>query len=72
MCISVSYGEVFWTGPGNQPLPKEIVDRVVGKVMAIMCYEQDQVMVIMSCLLSTFDAADDLPRVDFLVRPLNK
>ena len=36
---------MFWTDQGNQPLPKEIVDRFDGKVMAIVGYEADQVMV---------------------------
>ena len=44
--IATHYGEVFWTSQGNQPLPKAIVDRFKGKVMAITGYEQDQVMVV--------------------------
>ncbi|XP_045181704.2 uncharacterized protein LOC123540595 [Mercenaria mercenaria] len=43
--IATHYGEVFWTDQGNNPLPKEIIDRFKGKVMAITGYEQDQVMV---------------------------
>lgn len=43
--IATHYGEVFWTDQGNQPLPKEIVKRFEGKVMAITGYEMDQVMV---------------------------
>lgn len=44
--MATHYGEVFWTDQGNQPLPKAIIDRFKGKVMAITGYEQDQVMVI--------------------------
>ncbi|XP_071127367.1 uncharacterized protein [Mytilus edulis] len=43
--IATHYGEVFWTDLGNNPIPKEIIDRFAGKVMAITGYEQDQVMV---------------------------
>ncbi|KAK3083427.1 hypothetical protein FSP39_022315 [Pinctada imbricata] len=43
--LATHYGEVFWTDQGNNPIPKEIVDRFKGKVMAITGYEQDQVMV---------------------------
>ncbi|KAL4225559.1 hypothetical protein ACF0H5_016247 [Mactra antiquata] len=43
--IATHYGEVFWTDMGNNAIPKEIVDRFKGKVMAITGYEQDQVMV---------------------------
>lgn len=34
--IATVYGEVFWTSQGNQPLPKEIVERFKGKTMAIV------------------------------------
>ena len=44
--IATHYGEVFWTSQGNQPLPKEIVERFKDKVIAITGYEQDQVMVV--------------------------
>lgn len=43
--LATHYGEVFWTDQGNNPIPKEIIDRFDGKVMAITGYEQDQVMV---------------------------
>ncbi|XP_045180973.2 uncharacterized protein LOC123540207 [Mercenaria mercenaria] len=43
--IATHYGEVFWTGLNFNPLPKKIVDRFKGKVIAITGYEQDQVMV---------------------------
>lgn len=43
--MATHYGEVFWADQGNQPIPKEIIDRFAGKVMAITGYEQDQVMV---------------------------
>ena len=43
--IATHYSEVFWTDQGNQPLPKEIVERFRGKVIAITGYEMDQVMV---------------------------
>eukprot|EP01048_Picozoa_sp_COSAG05_P009463 COSAG05_NODE_779_length_7389_cov_2.677503_2_plen_196_part_00 len=43
--IATHYGEVFWTDQGSTPLPPNIVKRFDGKVMAIMGYEQDQVMV---------------------------
>ncbi|KAH3737860.1 uncharacterized protein LOC127850309 [Dreissena polymorpha] len=43
--LATHYGEVFWTDQGNNPIPKEIIDRFKGKVMAITGYEQDQVMV---------------------------
>lgn len=43
--IATHYGEVFWTDQGNNPIPKEIIERFKGKVMAITGYEQDQVMV---------------------------
>lgn len=43
--IASQYGEVFWTDQGNNALPDHIVQRFKGKVMAIMGYEQDQVMV---------------------------
>ena len=38
-------GEVFWTDQGTTPLPDDIIKRFDGKVMAIMGYEQDQVIV---------------------------
>ena len=43
--MATHYGEVFWTDQGTVPLPPAIVKRFEGKVMAIMGYEQDQVMV---------------------------
>lgn len=43
--IATHYGEVFWTGMGPYSLPDHIVERFKGKVMAIMGYEHDQVMV---------------------------
>jgi len=43
--LATHYGEVFWTSQGNHPLPQDIIDRFAGKVMAIVGYEQDQVMV---------------------------
>lgn len=43
--IATHYGEVFWTSQGNQPLPDAIIKRFAGKVIALMGYEQDQVMV---------------------------
>ena len=36
---------MFWTDQGSTPIPADIVKRFDGKVMAIMGYEQDQVMV---------------------------
>lgn len=43
--IATTYGQAFWTDQHNQPLPKEIVERFKGKVIAITGYEHDQVMV---------------------------
>ena len=43
--IATHYGEVFWTDQHNQPLPPDIVKKFDGKVLAIVGYEQDQVMV---------------------------
>ncbi len=42
--ISTRYGEVFWEGLPDVPLPPEIVSRFAGKTMAIVGYEQDQVV----------------------------
>ena len=39
------YGQVFWTDQGNNAIPADIVKRFANKTMAIMGYEQDQVMV---------------------------
>ena len=43
--MATHYGEVFWTDQGVTSLPDDIVKRFDGKVMAIMGYEQDQVIV---------------------------
>ena len=43
--ISTHYGQVFWTDQHNQPLPDDIISKFDGKVIAIVGYEQDQVMV---------------------------
>lgn len=33
--IATHYGEVFWTDQGNNPIPKEIIDRFNGKIIYI-------------------------------------
>ena len=43
--IATTYGENYWHDMGLNPLPADIVKRFGGKVMAIMGYEQDQVLV---------------------------
>ena len=43
--LVVADGEVFWTDQHNQPLPEAIVKRFANKTIAIVGYEQDQVMV---------------------------
>ena len=43
--IATHYGEVFWTDQGVNPIPDDIIKKFDGKVMAIMGYEQDQVIV---------------------------
>merc|ERR1719183_836620 len=43
--IATHYGEVFWTDQGENPLPPDIVKKFDDKVIAIVGYEQDQVMV---------------------------
>ena len=43
--IATHYGQVFWTDQHNQPLPTDIVSKFNNKVIAIVGYEQDQVMV---------------------------
>jgi len=43
--MATHYGQVFWTDQGNNPIPKGVIDRFKGKTMAIVGYEQDQVMV---------------------------
>ena len=42
--VKTRYSQVYWTRSKNLPLPKDIVDRFEGKVMAITGYEVDQVM----------------------------
>jgi hypothetical protein len=42
--ISTRYGEVFWEGLPDVPLPPEIESRFAGKTIAIVGYEQDQVV----------------------------
>ena len=41
--ISSTYGEVFWTGLPEVPLPEDIVQRFEGKGMAVVGFEVDQV-----------------------------
>jgi hypothetical protein len=43
--IATHYGQVFWTDQGTTPIPDEVIKKFDGKVMAIMGYEQDQVIV---------------------------
>eukprot|EP00322_Chrysochromulina_rotalis_P000677 CAMPEP_0115847920 /NCGR_PEP_ID=MMETSP0287-20121206/10641_1 /TAXON_ID=412157 /ORGANISM="Chrysochromulina rotalis, Strain UIO044" /LENGTH=898 /DNA_ID=CAMNT_0003301789 /DNA_START=6 /DNA_END=2702 /DNA_ORIENTATION=+ len=43
--IATTYGQSFWTDQHDQPLPKHILERFKGKVIAITGYEQDQVLV---------------------------
>ena len=43
--IATTYGENYWTDMGLNPIPDEIIKRFDGKVMAIVGYEQDQVLV---------------------------
>ena len=42
--VKTRYSQVYWTRSPNLPLPKDIVERFEGKVMAITGYEVDQVM----------------------------
>jgi len=42
--VKTRYSQVYWTRNDPVPLPKEIVDRFKGKVMAITGYEADQVV----------------------------
>jgi hypothetical protein len=41
--VSSTYGEVFWTGLPQIPLPADIVKRFKGKGMAVVGFEVDQV-----------------------------
>ena len=43
--ISTRYGEVFWRGLPVAPVPDIIKQRFAGKTIAVVGYEQDQVMV---------------------------
>jgi hypothetical protein len=43
--MATHYGQVFWADQGNNALPADIVKRFANKTMAIVGYEQDQVMV---------------------------
>jgi hypothetical protein len=43
--ISTRYGEVFWRGLPKVPVPDAIKKRFAGKAIAVIGYEQDQVMV---------------------------
>ena len=42
--VSTRYGEVFWEGLDAVPLPADVVARYDGKTIAIVGYEQDQVI----------------------------
>jgi len=41
--IKSLYSQVFWTGLGKVPLPKDFVKRYAGKGMAVIGFEMDQV-----------------------------
>jgi hypothetical protein len=41
--VETRYSQVYWTRNAPVPLPKDIIDRFAGKVMAITGYEVDQV-----------------------------
>ena len=43
--ITTLYGQNMWHDLGNNPVPAEIVKRFKGKAIAVVGYEQDQVMV---------------------------
>ena len=43
--MATHYGQVFWTDQGSNPIPADIIKRFANKTMAIVGYEQDQVMV---------------------------
>ena len=43
--MATHYGQVFWTDQGATTLPPDIIKRFANKTMAIVGYEQDQVMV---------------------------
>ena len=34
--IATHYGEVFWTDQGNNPLPKEIIERFKGTILIFL------------------------------------
>ena len=42
--IETRYGEVFWSGLPKVPLPPDVIARYAGKTIAIVGYEEDQVV----------------------------
>ena len=50
--LCLRYGEVYWTMMDAVPLDQALVERFKGKVMAIVGYEADQVL--MLCTNSLF------------------
>ena len=54
--IETRYGEVFWSGLPEVPLPADIVARFKGKAIAIVGYEEDQVV-----KAEDAGAAEDVP-----------